>query len=584
MTASVALAQSGAPTPLWPNAGQATPGTAAPGVGPGAIPPAQPAYTPPTPRASSFEVSALPAVMPDGGGILDTNQGGLGQALWSDSPRGLIDRALASLPASSPSPAVRALLGRVLMSAGTAPPAGPNAKDVRNFLGLRLERLALLGESKADAMASLPTALEDAGGAEAWARLSLLTGDGAACDRMEDMQKRFTDGEILMLGVVCQVRAGNTDGIMLSLDMMREQGVKDDSFARLAELAANGQKVALKGLNTVTPETLALARAMSRGLPADLPPAQVQGLNPAAAAALSDLPDMPAALKLVAGDRAAAHGTLPSAALAPLYKAAKVAPSDLKNAVGVADKRQGADQRAILYQALTGETIPSLKGAILAKAVDVGDPALLAGAWGDLLAQELGQLSPSPALKDVAPAAVRLLLLQNRRDLAQPWFELAYQTAQEAKEGKPVLAYQRLVPLAVLGGLLPPGGINWAQWLDAVKADADVPSRVRAGTILALLTAAGEKVDPVLLARMATATEAPGVIPDAASWMRLDQSAVTGRKGEVAVLALAELADAGPAATPATVASHALNALSSVGLKDDARRLALEAVAALSGV
>ncbi|WP_044560189.1 hypothetical protein [Azospirillum sp. B4] len=594
MTAPVALAQtSSGPTPLWPQGpaptvapgaaapgATATPGATAPGATDGPTPLGAPAYTPPQ-RSSAFEVKPLAAVTPDGGGLLDAGQGGLGQALWADSPRGLVDRALAALPASSPSPAVRALLGRVLMSTGTAPQAG---KDARNFLGARLERLALLGDGRnAGAMAALPTALDDAGGAEAWARLSLLTGDGAACDQMADLQKRFNDGEIQMLGVVCQVRAGSTDNVMLSLDIMREQGVKDDGFARLAETVGGAQKGALKGITTVSAETVALARAMGRGLPADVPVAQILALNPAAAAAVADLPDTAVALKLAAGDRAAAHGTLPAAALAPLYKAAKVSPSDLKNAVGVADKRQGAEQRAILYQALTGETIPSLKGAILAKAVDVGDPALLAGAWGDLLAQELEQLAPGPALKDLAPAATRLLLLQNRRDLAQPWFELARQTAQDAKEGKPLQAYLRLVPLAVLGGLLPSDGANWGQWLDAVKADADAPSRLRAGNTLALLTAAGEKVDPLLLARTVAASEAPGVIPDAATWVRLFQSAVAGRKGEVALLALATLADAGPAATPPTVAANAVSTLVAVGLKDDARRLALEAVAVQAG-
>lgn len=589
MTAPVAFAQtSSGPTPLWPQ-GPATSPTVAPpaGTAPAGTDTAAPgptplgAYTPPPPRASSFEVKTLAAVTPDGGGLLDAGQGGLGQALWADSPRGLLDRALASLPQSSPSPAVRTLLGRVLMSSGTAPQAG---KDARNFLGLRLERLALLGDGKhADAMAALPTALDDAGGAEAWARLSLLTGDGAACDQMADLQKRFSDGEIQMLGVVCQVRGGSTDNIMFSLDIMREQGVKDDGFSRLAEVAAGGQKGALKGFTAVSAEAVALARAMNRGLPAEVPAAQILALNPAAAAAVADLPDTAAALKLAAGDRAASYGTLPSAALAPLYKAAKVSPNDLKNAVGVADKRQGADQRAILYQALTGETIPSLKGAILAKAVDVSDPALLAGAWGDLLAQELEGLAPGPALKDLAPAATRLLLLQNRRDLAQPWFELARQSAQDAKEGKALQAYLRLVPLAVLGGLLPSDGANWAQWLDAMKADADAPSRLRAASILALLTAAGEKVDPLLLARTAPVVEAPGVMPDAASWLRLDQSVSVPRRGEVAVLALAELADAGPAATTPTVTVHALSALTAVGLKDDARRLALEAVAVLAG-
>lgn len=551
-----------------------------------------PAYGPAPRRDAGVEVASLPAAAPDGGGVIDPGQGGYPGTVWGASYRPLIERAFVGLPATSASPAVRDIVRRLALSIATPPTGMPTLQPgsgsgsgggglgikPRDFAGLRLERVALLGDVRAaDDMARLPTALNDVGGARAWATLNLLAGDGYACERLPDLSKRFADPEIQMASIICQARAGQTDGIALALDILREQGGKDDAFTRLAESAAGGQKGALKGLTALSAPTVALARALARGLPADLPVASVMGLGGAAAAAVVDLPDTPAPLRLAAGDRAAALGRLGAAPLADLYKAAKVSPGDLKNAVTVAAQKRGVDQRALLYQALVGEQTPSLKAKVIARAVDIGDPALLAGVWGLLLTDQLEGLIPGPDLVDLAPRAARLLLLQGQGDRARAWLAVA----KAATDDKGQAAYRALLPLAVIGGAVPTGQTDWGQWLSALKVEDDAQARAKAGGLLALLVACGERVDPQALARVVDAGTAAGPVPSAPAWLQLDQAATGGRQGETALLALGELPEAGPAAAPPLVATHVVGALASVGLMADARRIAVEAAAAL---
>lgn len=547
--------------------------------------PLTPSYTPAaSPRRDvGVEVAALPAAAADGGGVIDAGQGGFGSALWGASYRPLIERTLTGLPVTSASPAVRDILRRLLLTTAVPPSGGPGIPGggggkPRDFAGLRLERVALLGDRDgADQMARLPTALDDAGGAAAWVTLNLLSGDGSACDRVPELGKRFNDPAFQMAAVTCQVRAGSTDGIQLSLDILREQGGKDDAFMRLGESAATGQKAPVKGMTTLSGPAIALARALGHGLPADLPVGAVAGLDGAAAAALADVSDLPAPLRLAAGDRAAAQGQLSASALAELYKVAKVSPGDLKNAATVAAQRRGIDQRTILYQALVGEQTPSLKAKVIARAVDLGDPGLLAGVWGRLLADQLDGIPASADMIDLAPRAVRLLILQGHPERARPWLAVLRALPDDKAAG-----YRAVLPLAVIGGALAGADADWGHWLTTIKADDDATVRARAGGLLALLVACGERVDPAALARVVDVGTASGLVPGAPSWLQLDQAATGGRQGEAALLALAELPDGGPAAAPALVSTHVVGALATVGLTAEARRMAVEAAAALA--
>ena len=520
-------------------------------------------------RPAGLQVEELGALSAEGAGPLVPADGGLGADLWAGTPRDLVERLLASLPARSDSAAYRDLARRLLLSGGTLPQgdAGP-----RNLAGLRLERVALLGDAaSANALVALAApALEDEPAARAWMDVNLLAGDApAACARVPELLGRFRHPEWQMYQVVCEAQAGRAAEATLALDLLREQGVKDDLFFRLAEAAAAGQKQPVKGVTDPTPAQLALIRASGRGLPAD-----VKVDDPARLAALALSAETPLSVRLPAAERAAAYGALPARELAQIYKLVKLAPADLKDPVAAAGARKGPEARALLFQALGNEQVPTIKAELLKKAVELAEPGTLGGPLGELLAQEIGIVAPSPSLAFLAPHAARVHLLRGRADLARPWVELARTAGDEA-------AWHRLWPLAVLGGLARAGDMDMGRWLDGLKVAEDAEARAQAGAVLALLAAAGEAVDPAARARLVGGAGARGLVPDVTAWQRLAEAGPARRTGEAALLALVLLGEAGPARAPALPTAHAVQHLTAAGLRDPARRLASEAVAAL---
>ncbi len=88
--------------------------------------------------------AAMPpaSLPPDAAGVLTPADGGLGPALWTGSPVGLVRRLLVELPVAAPSPSQRRLTLRLLLSAAV-PPAGDDTGRV--LAPVRVAKLAALG-------------------------------------------------------------------------------------------------------------------------------------------------------------------------------------------------------------------------------------------------------------------------------------------------------------------------------------------------------------------------------------------------------------------------------------------------------
>lgn len=548
-----AVPQPGA-IPSGPPQGLVRPDTALPAAASGARAPA------------GVQVEALGALSADAGGILDPGAGGFGPDMWRGTPRALVDRLLPLLPAAVPSAAQRELTRRLLLSS-TAPPVGEGAG--RGLAGQRLERLARMGDpAAAPFAAALPVALDDEDAARAWTARELLAGDAAgACAQVPKLLGRFRGAEWQKWQIACQVRAGETAGITLGIDLLREQGEKDDLFFRLAEGAAAGVKAPVKGVAEPTPPQLALIVASGRGLQAD-----VTASDPAALAAIALSAETPATARIAAAERAATLGALTGPQLAQVYAFAAIAEADLKAAASVAPKREGAAARALLVRALSAETSPAAKAELLRLAVEKADTAMLTGGYGENLAQEVGQLPPGAGFGFVAPHAARVLLLQGRRDLARPWVEISRNEA----------GFVQLWPIAALHGLIRAAEVDQTAWANALKVEDDAAARARAGAVLALLVAAGEPVDAMVRARTIGGNAGtPPLNPDVALWYRLEDAALANRIGETVLTGLLILGDAGAAGAHPLAAAHVTAYLTAAGLREEARRVAAEAAAAL---
>lgn len=529
-----------APAPLGPEVAPASPVTGAPAA----------ALRAP----SGLEVEELRPVSAEAAGTLGPDNGGLSTDLWGATPRPEVERLLAELPARLASPALRAAARRLLLTAGT-PPAG---EGTRNLAALRLQKLASLGDVAGTAamLDVAPAALEDEEAAAAWMALTYLAGDSAAaCGHVGELLGRFNHAIWQKYQIVCQVQAGDADTALLGIDMLRELGDKDDTFFRLAEIAASGQKPPVKGLSEPTPPQLALILASGRPLPADLKP-----LGPAESAAIARSATVPAAQRAAAAERALRLGSLETAGVQTLLEGLE--PGDARTLPAAARKPTPLIRLQLLKAALA-EPLPSLKGGLLKAAVQAADPALLAGPYGSLLADEVRTLPVNVGYAVIAPHAARLLLLQDRLAEAQPWIELA---RADARAGKDEGAWGRLWPLAAAYGLVRESEVDQGAWVAGLAGGGSDAAAAR------------DKADGVLLVLSALTGTA---LPDAG------MEAGPKPQGVAVAEALAILAasggDGGPAQASPLDVQAAVATLKAAGLEDVARRVAVEAMAGRLG-
>ncbi len=119
----------------------------------------------------------------DGVGVLTAADGGLGSALWSGSSFALVQRLLAELPVSAPSPVQRALTLRLLLSAAD-PPSGDESG--RALMPVRVAKLAAMGADSD--LERLLAAMSDAGAELAFARrLGAAKAETGATDGAADL-------------------------------------------------------------------------------------------------------------------------------------------------------------------------------------------------------------------------------------------------------------------------------------------------------------------------------------------------------------------------------------------------------------
>ncbi|MFM2044043.1 MAG: hypothetical protein RLY86_2619, partial [Pseudomonadota bacterium] len=503
----------------------------------------------PAPTApAGIQVEALGALSADTGGPLTPANGGLPAEAWAGTARPLADGLIATLPEQVRSAALRRALVRLFLS-DLVPPAGSGGD--RGFAGRRLEALARTGllDAARDLAVAVPPSLDDGPAALALFQGRVLAGDtDTACLDGPDYVKRFADPAFQKLMIACQVRNGETAAATLGVDMLREQGNLDEPFLLLAESAAAGRTAAVKGVARPTPTQLALILASKRS-----PDAETRVTAPASLVALARAAEAPMPLRLAAAEQAAMLGLLAPADLGAVYQSVSIPAADLKDPLTAVQKRSGAQARALLVQALRNADSIGVKAELLRAAVDAGDAALLSGSYGAVLMQEIGQVPPGIAYGFLAPFAARVSLLQGRVDLARAWVEIA--RADAVSGNADPVPYQRLWPIALLNGLARPGDMPMEEWLAGVGAvPEDADATARAGSVLALLAAAGQPVDPavadsLLLRSMGTAPTLGGggqgggadaggaagrIDPLVAA--RLGDAAAQGRMGETLLL------------------------------------------------
>ncbi|MBP2292265.1 hypothetical protein [Azospirillum rugosum] len=570
-----------------------------PAAPPAAVPP--PPVTlvePPAPQPPSFDVVpkvAPPAAIqvetlgpldPDGAGTLDGARG-LGGNPWQGLPRAVLLRLLPELPVATPSPAVKELQRRLLLSRGSPQAAPGEPAPPRRFGALRVEKLAAMGDPRgaADLASLLPEVLADEGAARALTDAQMLAGP-LDCAAAQERAKPFAGAYWQRVELFCRLRAGKAaeaSDAGLALDMLREQPGGDRLFPALAEAMAGGPPPALRGLPGLKdpgPVTLAALRALQFGAPPDV----LALTDPARLAAVATSPATDPATRVTAAERAAAALFLDARQLADAYHAVpSKGPSNSEDPVQLKDmaaRDRSARTRALVQRAFLAAMDGRRRVELARLAVDLVDAPLLAGPLGAAAAGMLDTVSPTPDAAALAPAAARLYFALGRADAGRRWHDLALR-------GRPTAEVARLWPLSVIASGAPAGNMGLAGWMDEALRGADAAARARVAGQLALLQAVGVTVPDDAWLRAADG-EAPAaqmtpMLPNPALWERLKDASAAGRTGETVLAALLLLGEGGPAAASPVVVARVVAGLRAVGLEADARAVAREAAAALAG-
>jgi hypothetical protein len=511
------------------------------------IPPTPPLAEAPPGAEPPLTSEPLSAPAPGWSGDIAPPEHPLPANFWQGTPRALADILLARLPDTF-SPALQSLERRLLLSPAAAP-AGPDMAGT-SLPALRAAALLRLGEVDA-ARAVLATASQSEQNSSL--RLAVaadaVTGNlDRACATVRQAIRGNQDVFWQKALIGCQVLDGESEEARLGIQLLAEERLPPDPVLTAAIEALPGHPVpaTLTRLDDPTPlllrlivkARLRLARSLVISLPPDL--ALTLALDEAA----------PPATQLAAAERAARFGALSPARLAALYTAlAATAEGDDPSLVRA---RRFA---AIAHAASAGDRLTRIIAFARDFAGRQGEGLTLAAR---LVAPQLQDIDPDPALAGSAEAAARLTLAAGLDTLAQQWEELLSGAARDKLDF--------LLTLAV-----PDGGST----ADREGGQPFGPPAVR----IALRAALGHPVPAREWSRLPAPMWAPaGAIGiPVAPWLDLLTAAPAKRIGETV---LASLMVAGAKGRDPVALCAAIGGIERVGLDADARRLAVEAALA----
>lgn len=545
-----------------------------------------PSITPPTVGApaspdapiapSGIQVQEIGAANSYAGTLEPADGGGLGYDMWKGTSAHDIETLLPRIPLPGPSPAMRALARRLILSSAE-PPTGQADRDL---LAIRAEQLARLG-NLADMeafLAVVPANSKDPSLMAFRREVLWLKGDvdGACAQAAADLSVVPNDLDLSRQQLLCRAATGQTKEAQLGIDMLREQGQSD---AKLVELvyALGGAKGA-KLPADLPPSPMLYALIKKANLP--VPPEWASTATPALQARLAADETLDAVTRITAAEAAFIAGAMPIDLVTTLYGSQDVTPTQIDALLGSEDKDDGPLGHAQLYEGVLRTEQPTHRAQILHRALEMarrfgGYPTAVEANQVALL-----QMEPAPGLAWFAGDAGRAFYYLGRYERAQAWLNIARNRAEadaQARDAVPTLAL--FAQIAGAGQKL-----TWApnaveQWRDAQAKAGDPDAALRAARLFAILAAQGEPVGDQWR-QMAESAQATATLPDTTLLSRLDAAAAAGRRGEAVLISLVLMGPTGPAGAHPLVVNRVLSALNANGLQSEARAIAFETVIA----
>lgn len=526
---------------------------------------------PGTASSPRVTVKGLGAIDPSGVGLLTEANGGLPSSMWDGSERQSIAVRLSQLPAGTSSPAMQSLLRRLLLSTAQ-PPAGTTPPGEPTILGLRATKLVANGWTDDAAKLASQSPRDDSYARQAWSEALLLQGrDADACGDASALRQSANDPYWLKLRTYCYIQQKNVDGAQMTIDIMRERNVEDAPFFSLADALVAGGKANVGDLPAPSGVHLAMIRHANV-----VPPPSVAAWPPAALLLARDAADPE--LSLAAGERAALSGALPAQDLRTLYQAETFTADQIDDPEEAAAKLSPARANALFFQSILKRTVPAARATAFVAALQRAEAQNRFPLFARAVAPVAAQIQPAADNGWLAPHIARVLIYAGNDKAAERWLTALVSPT----DGPAVNALQMQLALAK------PSVENMARMQGAMtwlgqNALAAGPSKDwlmdRATREIPLAEALGFIIPPD--AQWAVSATTAGAVPSGVSseaLLAIPRTAQEGRVGETALNALVALGPGGPARAQGQAVARVVKALIAVGLRDEARAIAVEAI------
>ncbi|MEQ8734669.1 MAG: hypothetical protein RIC29_07075 [Rhodospirillaceae bacterium] len=487
------------------------------------------------------------------------------------------------------------------------------------LLELRLARLAAMGDWTS-VQALLEVIPQDSFGD----RMQILSTDLAlvegrvddACDAVQANLRMSKNVYWQKTFAFCQLRDGNVSSAYLTIDLLRETGVNDPAFFWVSELMAGNRPITPAGLDRLTPLQLAMLRSAGRPFPPQLvtngDPTLLKVLATAELLYVADdgLDEEGLAervreardRRLDAAERAVGLGALDPEILRTLYRSEVEEDTDneqpASSATASNEDVSSAEEdlnlrsipvstpvdRAKLFQLAESQTILTARAEVISRAIDFarndrGQNGPNVSVMGAVYAPLLKTIEPSGDLVWFAGNAARALLAVSEMEAGEAWLELSQLYARTSIEASEVAAAmwptERQLQPTLTNRFTP---LRLKRWEDSR------PPGLRAADkalVLSTLMALGEPVaSEDWLDLMDRRTHSSIELPRPQIWNGLSLAAKNGRIGETVLFAVLALSEEGPEGVSPVVLSHVVSSLMTIGLENEARRVAVEAALA----
>ena len=526
-------------------------------------------------------------------GYLSDIDGGLGLEMWEGTDSTFAKTILELLPVNAPSPAMRNLAKRLLLSEAYQPnkkeqnglqAISPSGKPIiskdqdATFLPLRFSKLASLGAKKELIELSNLVPTEDMLGdlAKEAIYARLLSGETEkVCREVIELAKRTNESYWRKTLIVCQLILGNRDDALLSLELLLAELDSEDKFSKLIYTLADETNQIEFDNNSIYFKILIAA----------LPGKQLNkfrlNLDPSGLSVVAKNINLSWKIRMLAAEKAVLAGSLPSIYLGELATQFKFEEDIFSRAASESKSMEGFMARSLLLQAAALNTSVIERARFLRLLLDNADSDEIFQVYASVIMPILLTIKPRPDLIWFASSATRAAIAGGNYMLASNWLTVLGKTLDLDYEASGSLL--RLLPLIAIAGQTLPVPFSKQQATDVWSGLSDSFSRKdkekRASRLLVLLSAMGIESREGAWKNIISSSNIfeKENIPATALRYQLRDAARNNRIAEVVSLSLIMLGAEGPSKSGLVALNAVIRSLREIGLESDAREIAIEA-------